>query len=136
LTADFEKKAVGREMSKRKLLVVEDSMTTRDLMRSILSGEGYQVDVAVDGLDAMEKIARTRYDLLVSDIEMPRMNGLELCRTLKANESYKNIPFVFLTALASEEEKRRGIEAGAQAYIVKSGFDQTNLLSTISRLII
>lgn len=136
LTSDFEKKAVSREMSKRRLLVVEDSMTTRDLMRSILFAEGYLVDVAVDGLDAMEKIAQTRYDLLVSDIEMPRMNGLELCRALKANESYKNIPFVFLTALASEDEKRRGIEAGAQAYIVKSGFDQTNLLNTISRLII
>jgi len=136
LTANPEGKAVHHEKTKRKLLVVEDSLTTRDLMRSILSSEGYLVDVAIDGIDAMEKIARTRYDLLVSDIEMPRMNGLELCRAVKSNEAYKNIPFVFLTALSNEDEKRRGIEAGAQAYIVKSGFDQANLIDTINRLMI
>ncbi len=124
------------EKRKQKLLVVEDSMTTRELMRPILEGEGYEVETAVDGLDGIEKISLQNFDLIISDVEMPRMNGLEMCRFIRENESYKDIPLVFVTARGSEEEKRRGIEAGAQAYITKGGFDQSNLLTTISRLIV
>ncbi len=121
---------------KRRLLVVEDSMTTRELLRPILEGEGYEVDTAIDGLDGIEKVSLGSYDLIVSDIEMPRMSGLELCRYLKENETYSEIPFIFVTARGSEEEKRRGIEVGAQAYISKGNFDQGNLLETIARLIV
>jgi CheY-like chemotaxis protein len=114
---------------------VEDAFSTRELEKSILETHGYLVDTAVDGLDALDRMTGTYYDLIVSDIEMPRMDGFELCRTLKNNEEYKNIPFVMVTALQKEEDKRRGIEVGAAAYIVKSAFEQSNLLDTIERLV-
>jgi len=119
----------------KRILVVEDAFSTRELEKSILETHGYMVDTAVDGLDALDRIIGSKYDLIVSDIEMPRMNGFELCRTLKKNEGYKEIPFVMVTALQKEEDKRRGMEVGAAAYIVKSGFEQTNLLDTIERLV-
>jgi len=124
----------GKRREKR-ILVVEDAFSTRELEKSILETHGYIVDTAVDGLDALDRIIGSKYDLIVSDIEMPRMNGFELCRTLKKNEGYKEIPFVMVTALQKEEDKRRGMEVGAAAYIVKSGFEQTNLLDTIERLV-
>jgi two-component system chemotaxis sensor kinase CheA len=119
----------------KRILVVEDAFSTRELEKSILETHGYLVDTAVDGLDALNRMTTNKYDLIVSDIEMPRMDGFELCRTLKKNEGYRDIPFVMVTALQKEEDKRRGIEVGAAAYIVKSAFDQTNLLDTIERLV-
>ncbi len=127
--------SIEKMAAKRRLLVVEDSMTTRELIRPILEGEGYEVDTAIDGIDGIEKVSLYKYDLIISDIEMPRMNGLELCHFLKDNESYRDIPLIFVTARGSEEEKRRGIEVGAQAYIAKGSFDQSNLIETIGRLI-
>ena len=119
----------------RRILVVEDAFSTRELEKSILENHGYLVDTAVDGLDALDRMAGAAYDLVVSDIEMPRMDGFELCRTLKAKAEARDIPFVMVTALQKEEDKRRGIELGAAAYLVKSAFDQTNLLDTIERLV-
>jgi two-component system chemotaxis sensor kinase CheA len=119
----------------KKILIVEDAFSTRELEKSILETHGYLVDTAVDGLDALDRMADNQYDLIVSDVEMPRMDGFELCRTLKNNEGYKDIPFVMVTALQKEEHKRRGIEVGAAAYIVKSAFEQSNLLDTIERLV-
>jgi len=119
----------------KRILVVEDAFSTRELEKSILSTHGYLVDTAIDGLDALDRVIGTKYDLIVSDVEMPRMDGFELCRTLKKREEYKDIPFVMVTALQKEEDKRRGMEVGAAAYIVKSAFEQTNLLDTIERLV-
>jgi len=124
-----------KKRKEKRILVVEDALSTRELEKSILETQGYFVDTAVDGLDALDRMTGTRYDLIVSDIEMPRMNGFELCKTLKEKEEYKDIPVVMVTALDKEEDKRRGIEAGAAAYIVKSAFEQTNLLDTVERLI-
>jgi two-component system chemotaxis sensor kinase CheA len=125
-----------REKQKeKKILVVEDAFSTRELEKSILENHGYRVDTAVDGLDALGRMAAARYDLIVSDIEMPRMDGFELCRTLKKGEGTRDIPFVMVTAMEKEEDKRRGIEVGASAYIVKSAFEQANLLETIERLV-
>jgi two-component system chemotaxis sensor kinase CheA len=118
-----------------RILVVEDAFSTRELEKSILETHGYLVDTAVDGLDALNRMTDTKYDLIVSDVEMPRMNGFELCRTLKEKEGYKDIPIVMVTALEKEEDKRRGIELGVAAYIIKSAFEQTNLLDTIERLV-
>lgn len=126
---------VGQENVQKSVLVADDTLTTRELEKSILETRGYRVDIAVDGLDALDKIAKSRYDLLVTDVEMPRMNGFELCRSLKQSEAYKHIPVVIVTAMEKEEDKKRGIEAGAQAYILKSVFDQGNLLDAIERLI-
>jgi two-component system chemotaxis sensor kinase CheA len=130
------KKRVPTEKQKEKrILVVEDAFSTRELEKSILETHGYVVDTAVDGLDALERITGNKYDLILSDIEMPRMDGFELCRTLKKNEGYRDIPFVIVTGLQKEEDKRQGIEVGAAAYIVKSAFEQANLLDTIERLV-
>jgi CheY-like chemotaxis protein len=114
---------------------VEDAFTTRELEKSILETHGYLVDTAVDGLDALERMESTQYDLIVSDIEMPRMDGFELCRALKKKEGYQETPFVMVTALQKDEDKRRGMEVGAAAYIVKSAFEQMNLLDTVERLV-
>jgi two-component system chemotaxis sensor kinase CheA len=130
-----KKRAPKMKRKEKKILIVEDAFSTRELEKSILETHGYLVDTAVDGLDALDRMADNQYDLIVSDVEMPRMNGFELCRTLKNNEGYKDIPFVMVTALQKEEDKRRGIEVGAAAYIVKSAFEQSNLLDTIERLV-
>lgn len=127
--------SLPKEHKKRKILIIEDSLTTRELERSILESHGYTVDVAVDGLEAMERIAQATPDLVMADINMPRMDGFQFCSTLKQSQDYKGIPVVIVTAKARDEDKRRGMEVGAQAYIVKSGFDQTSLLDTIERLI-
>ncbi|NWF92209.1 MAG: hybrid sensor histidine kinase/response regulator [Syntrophaceae bacterium] len=124
-----------RKRKETRILIVEDAFSARELEKSILETHGYVVDTAVDGLDALNRMAGTRYDLIVSDVEMPRMDGFELCRTLKKKEGYKDIPIVMVTSLEKEEDKRRGMEAGASAYIVKSAFEQTNLLDTIQRLV-
>ncbi len=126
---------VNPSRKKGRILVVEDAFSTRELERSILENKGYWVDTAVDGLDALNRLAMESYDLILSDIEMPRMDGFELCRALKSNEAYKRIPVVMLTAMQKEEDKRRGMEVGAAAYLVKSHFDQANLLEIIERLI-
>jgi two-component system chemotaxis sensor kinase CheA len=119
----------------RTILVAEDSLSTRELMKNILETHGYRVVTATDGLDALDRLTQMRPDLIVSDVQMPRMDGFEFCSTIKNNDQYKSIPVVMVTALEKEEDKRRGIEAGAQAYIVKTSFNQTNLLDTIARLV-
>lgn len=129
-------KAVTQEKKeKKRVLVVEDALSTRELVKSILETQGYEVYTAVDGLDALDKISISRVNLVVTDIQMPRMDGFELCKCLKKNEQYKDIPVIIVTALEKDEDKRRGIEVGAQAYIVKSSFDQSNLLDTMARLV-
>ncbi len=131
-----EKKGASEPKHKEKrILIVEDAFSTRELEKTILETHGYLVDTAVDGLDALDRITGAHYDLIVSDIEMPRMDGFELCRTLKKKEGYTDIPFVMVTALQKEEDKRRGMEVGASAYIVKSAFEQKGLLDTIERLV-
>lgn len=117
------------------ILIVDDSLTTRELEKSILEASGYNVHVAVDGLDGLNKVSERRFDLIISDIQMPRMDGFQMVEKLKQSEQYKDIPVVIVTGLQKEEEKRRGIEVGASAYIVKSSFDQTTLLDTIATLI-
>lgn len=119
----------------KRILIVDDILSTRELEKNILESQGYLVDVAIDGVDGLDKINQVRYDLIVSDIQMPRMDGFEFCENLKKNELYKDIPFVIVSALGKDQDKRRGIEVGASAYIIKTAFDQTSLLDTIERLI-
>ena len=127
--------AVENQKKEQRILVVDDTFSTRELEKDIIATSGYTVDTAVDGLDALDKIAQADYDLIVTDIQMPRMNGFDLCKTIKGNAAYKNIPVIIITSLEKDEDKRKGIEFGASAYIVKSSFDQTNLLDVIERLI-
>ena len=125
-----------KERPQRRILLVEDSLTTREFEHSLLEAHGYVVEMAVDGMDGLEKVrGEQKFDLVVTDIEMPRMNGFDFCKALRQQPEFAELPIVVVTTLDKEEEKRRGIEAGAQAYIIKGAFNQNTLLETIERLI-
>ena len=102
-----------------KILVVDDSSTVRKLIINILKAEDYETVEAVDGVDALEKLAQNDIDLIIADLNMPRMNGLELIRTIRKDPLYTDIPIVMLTTEGSEDDKKRGFEAGANVYLVK-----------------
>jgi DNA-binding response OmpR family regulator len=110
-------------------------MITAELEKNILINAGYEVDVAIDGIDALDKLYSKDYDLLVTDVDMPRMNGFELTQKIKEDKKLKETPVIVVTARETTEDKRRGIEVGADAYIVKKEFDQSSLLGTIKKLI-
>jgi two-component system, chemotaxis family, sensor kinase CheA len=120
---------------KLRVLVVEDSITTRTLEQSILEAAGYEVATAVDGVDGLRWLQERPCDLVVADVDMPRMDGLALCRAVRASPQLKALPFVLVTARESAEDRARGLEAGADAYLGKSSFDQQGLLETIRQLI-
>ena len=124
-------------LGKRKwrILVVEDSITTRTLEQSILEAAGYEVTTAVDGAEGLRWLEGHGCDLIVADVEMPRMDGLALCRAVKASPQLKQLPVVLVTARESPEDRSRGLEAGADAYLGKSSFDQQDLLETVRQLI-
>jgi len=117
------------------VLVVDDSITTRTLEQSVLEAAGYHVTAAVDGQDAWEKLQQEPVDLVVSDVEMPRMTGFDLCRRMRASKRFAEIPVVLVTGMESAEDRALGLEVGADAYILKSSFDQESLLETIRQLI-
>ena len=121
--------------AKRRILVVDDSITTRTLEQSILEAAGYDVRTAVDGADAWTGLQEHGCDLVVADIEMPRMDGFALCEVIRGSKRFKALPVVLVTALETPEHRARGLEAGADAYLGKSSFDQQNLLDTISQLL-
>jgi two-component system chemotaxis sensor kinase CheA len=117
------------------ILVVEDSITSRMLLKNILESSGYYVTTTVDGADAWAALKTRDFDLVVSDIEMPRMDGFTLTANIRADEKLSDLPVVLVTSLGSREDRERGIDVGANAYIVKGSFDQNNLLETVERLI-
>lgn len=123
------------EPKRKTILVVEDSITARTLLRNILEGAGYDVRTAVDGIEAYGLLATEAFDLAVSDVDMPRMNGFELTAKIRTDKKLAELPVVLVTALDSREDRERGIDVGANAYIVKSSFDQSNLLEVVKRLI-
>ena len=119
-----------------RILVVDDSITTRTLEKNILEAAGYDVQLANDGLEAINLVLSDDLpDLIISDIAMPRLDGFDLTRRLKNEARTNRIPVILVTSLDSSEDKTHGIEAGADAYIVKSSFDQNNLLETIEQLV-
>ena len=128
---------VKRDEARRhvRLLVADDSFTTRELIRTILQSAGYDVTTAVDGFDALDKLRRDAYDLVVSDIELPRVDGFQLTLHIRNDLGLADLPVIIVTSLASEAHRRRGLEVGAQAYIVKSQFNQSNLLETVQQLL-
>ncbi len=117
------------------ILVVDDSITTRTLEKGILEAAGFTVTVAADGLEALAALRREPVDLVVSDVDMPRLDGFELTRRLKAEPSTRDLPVVLVTALDSPEQQEQGLDAGADAYLLKRTFDQRVLLETIQRLV-
>jgi two-component system chemotaxis sensor kinase CheA len=123
------------EPKRRSILVVEDSITSRMLLKNILESAGYAVKTAVDGLDGITTLRSEPFDLVVSDVEMPRLNGFGLTTAIRADRRLAEIPVILVTALASRENRERGIDAGANAYLVKSDFDQSNLLEAVRRFV-
>ena len=126
----------NEKLDKKKLiLLAEDSLTTRTQMKRILEGAGYEVVPAVDGMDAFSRLSLQSFDALVTDITMPNMDGLTLTAKVRRDKQYKDLPVILVTMLTSDEDKRKGLEAGASAYILKPSFDQKTLLDTLRRLI-
>jgi two-component system chemotaxis sensor kinase CheA len=127
--------AESADAGRKSVLVVEDSITARTLLKNILESAGYRTITAVDGLDAMTQLKTNEFDLVVSDVDMPRMNGFDLTKTIRGSREFADLPVVLVTSLDSREDRERGIDVGANAYIVKSSFDQSNLLDVIRRMI-
>lgn len=114
-----------------RVLVVDDSITTRTLEKNILETAGFEVHVAVDGVEAWEMLTEATYDVVISDVEMPNMTGLELTRRIKMTPETRDTPVILLTSLGKQEQREAGLRVGANAYLVKSAFDQSELLDTI-----
>jgi len=115
-----------------RVLVVDDSPTTRALLRNVLTAAGYQVKTAVDGIDALEKLQQNRPDLVISDFEMPRLNGVDLVRQIKMKW---NLPVILVTGREQEQHRREGLEAGADAYVIKSTFRGEGLLDVVRQFV-
>ena len=120
---------------RRRVLVVDDSLTVRELERSLLDGAGYEVEIAVDGMDGWNAIRTGRFDMLVTDIDMPRMDGIELVGKIKRDPHLKNIPVLIVSYKDREEDRLRGLEAGADYYLTKGSFHDDSLLQAVIDLI-
>jgi two-component system chemotaxis sensor kinase CheA len=125
----------GDGSAKKAVLIVEDSITSRMLLKNVLEAAGFYVRPTVDGLDALRALGEEQFDLVVSDIEMPRMDGIELTKKIRADQSLARIPVVLVTALESQADRERGLDAGANAYLTKSSFTQGTLLKTARSLL-
>jgi two-component system, chemotaxis family, sensor kinase CheA len=117
------------------VMVVDDALMVRELQRSILERGGYAVRTANDGAEALEMLAEQPADLVVTDLEMPNVDGFELIRGIRAHPRLANIPVLIVSSRASAEDHQRGLDAGADAYIVKASFDEAGLLTAVSRLL-
>ena len=104
-------------------------------MQRLLKGAGYDVTIAENGAIGLEKVQKQEFDIVLSDVEMPEMNGLAMTAKIRQNSQYDRLPIVLITTLASSEDKRRGREAGANAYLTKGDFDQQLLFQTLKQLI-
>ena len=118
-----------------RVLVVEDSVGVRELQRVILEGAGYDVVTAVDGTDGAARLSQDPVDLVLSDVEMPGMDGFTLTRQIRRTRGWENVPVVIMTSRGDDADKRAGLDAGANAYLLKSEFDQADLVDTVRRLI-
>ncbi|HEY3498744.1 MAG TPA: response regulator, partial [Polyangiaceae bacterium] len=126
--------AAGARARKR-ILVVEDSITVREAERQLLVNLGYAVDVAVDGVDGWNSVRGASYDLVISDIDMPRMNGLDLVRTIRQEERFARLPVVIVSYKDRPEDRLRGLDAGANYYLTKSSFHDETLVRAVEDLI-
>ena len=118
-----------------RVLVVDDSLNTRDIEKDVLEAHGYQVTLAEDGVDGLAKARNGQYDAVLTDVEMPNMDGFTLTAALREEENYRDVPIIIITSRQKEEDQRRGIQVGADAYIVKGDFDQGRLIETLKSLL-
>jgi two-component system sensor histidine kinase and response regulator WspE len=128
----------GRELTEnscKRILAVDDSLTVREVQRRLLNGQGYITDVAVDGMDGWNAVREGNYDLVITDVDMPRMDGIELATLIKNDERLKSIPVMIVSYKDREEDRMRGLEAGADYFLTKGGFHDETLLQAVMDLI-
>lgn len=133
--AAVELPAAAAHKERAVILVVDDSLTTRALERSILEAHGYRVRLAVDGVQALEQLHEETADLVIADVMMPRMDGMELLRHIKADRALAGIPVIIVSSVEARQEQERGLSLGADAYIVKRKFDHQELLRVVGQLV-
>jgi two-component system sensor histidine kinase and response regulator WspE len=114
---------------------VDDSITVREVERKLLENGGYDVDVAVDGMDGWNQLTLNAYDLVVTDVDMPRMNGIELVTRIKADPKLSGLPVIIVSYKDREEDRLRGMQAGADYYLTKSSFHDRGLIQAVRDLI-
>jgi two-component system sensor histidine kinase and response regulator WspE len=124
-----------REKKRKRVLVVDDSLTVRELERKVLGNLGYEVEVAVDGMDGWNAVRTGRFNLVVTDIDMPRMDGIELIALIHKDPNLKSVPVMIVSYKDREEDRRRGLEAGAAYYLTKSSFHDEALAAAVVDLI-
>jgi two-component system sensor histidine kinase and response regulator WspE len=123
------------QQKRKRVLVVDDSFTVRELQRKLLDHHGYEVEVAVDGMDGWNALRDGRFDLLISDIDMPRLDGIELVRRLRTDPALRGMPVMILSYKDREEDRRRGLEVGADYYLTKGSFQNNALIEAVIDLI-
>ncbi len=132
--AGTEQVDISSAVQRRRVLVAEDSITSRMLLKHLLEGAGYDVETVVDGAAALARVRRERFDLVVSDIEMPRMDGLEFTRRVRGDPDISHLPIILVTTRERPEDEAAGLQAGADGYIMKGRFDRDHLLAVLERL--
>ena len=120
---------------RKRVLVVDDSLTVREVERNMLAAGGYEVDAAVDGVDGWNHLRQGRYDLLVTDIDMPRMNGWELLEKVRSSANMQNLPVIIVSYKDRPEDFERGLESGADSYVTKGSFQDDSFMQTVKKLI-
>ena len=130
-----DRAASSDEGEGKTILVVDDSLNTREIEKSVLEAHGYEVELARDGQEGLTMAQSKRYDMVVTDLDMPRMDGFALVERLRQDTELAAIPIIIVTSREKPEDKERGIEVGADAYIPKGGFDQSSLVNTVESLI-
>jgi two-component system sensor histidine kinase and response regulator WspE len=119
----------------QKILVVDDSITVREVERKLLQASGYDVEVAVDGMDGWNAVRGNEYDLVITDVDMPRMDGIELVRLIKQDQNLKKTPVMIVSYKDRDEDRRRGLDAGADYYLTKGSFHDESLREAVIDLI-
>ena len=132
---DSRKRFSSGNRDYKKVLVVDDSLSTREIEKSILQAENYSVDTAVDGIDGLERTKDQYYHLIITDIQMPRMDGYTFVENLRRNEKYNQTPIIVVSSIDTPESKERFIKMGANSFIVKSDFERGNLMDEVKKLI-
>ena len=124
-----------RQEARKRVLVVDDSLTVRELERKLLGNRGYDVEVAVDGMDGWNAVRTGHFDLVVTDIDMPRMDGIELVALINKDPNLKSVPVMIVSYKDRDEDRQRGLEAGAAYYLTKGSFHDETLLQAVVDLI-
>jgi two-component system, chemotaxis family, sensor histidine kinase and response regulator WspE len=135
LTAVHSGAAAQQARSRKRVLVVDDSLTVRELERKLLEARGYGVEIAVDGMDGWNAVRTGAFDLVISDVDMPRLDGVELTRLIKQDPKLKHLPVMIVSYKEREEDRRRGMEAGADYYLTKGSFHDETMLNAVAELI-